>query len=127
MSQATISRAITAVTPLLGRAWRAFVPTAEDLHAGTQYVVDGTLLPCWSWAGHRSCTPAKTSHGMTCRSLHARGTACLISDPVDGARHDVYCLDDPASWTHSSPATGPGTKDTSGRGILTSDQEASPP
>jgi hypothetical protein len=27
-----------------------YVPTVEELQSGRQYVVDGTLLPCWSWA-----------------------------------------------------------------------------
>jgi hypothetical protein len=47
-SQSTISRAITAMTPLLDKALRLFVPTADELDDKTQYVVDGTLLPCWS-------------------------------------------------------------------------------
>ena len=41
-----------AVTPLLARALARFVPVAEELVPGRQYLVDGTLLPCWSWAGH---------------------------------------------------------------------------
>jgi hypothetical protein len=52
VSQSTISRAITGLTPLLGRLLVDVVPTAEDLDSRTQYIVDGTLLPCWSWAGH---------------------------------------------------------------------------
>jgi len=42
VSQSTISRAITAITPLLDEALRSFVPTAEELDPGTQYIVDGT-------------------------------------------------------------------------------------
>jgi hypothetical protein len=52
VSQPTISRAITAVTPLLGKVLREYVPTADELDGRTQYIVDGTLLPCWSWAAH---------------------------------------------------------------------------
>jgi hypothetical protein len=29
-----------------------YVPTADDLDEEAQYFVDGTLLPCWSWAAH---------------------------------------------------------------------------
>ena len=47
VSQSTISRAITAVTPLLSRALARFIPTAEELRPDRQYIVDGTLLP---WA-----------------------------------------------------------------------------
>ena len=50
VSQPTISRAICAITPLIPEAVREFVPTADDLNLDTQYILDGTLLPCWSWA-----------------------------------------------------------------------------
>jgi hypothetical protein len=40
VSQPTISRAISAVTPLLDKALRGYVPTAEELDASTQYVPD---------------------------------------------------------------------------------------
>jgi Helix-turn-helix of DDE superfamily endonuclease len=52
VSQSTISRAVSALTGLVGRVLRRYVPTADELDDRTQYVVDGTLLPCWSWAGH---------------------------------------------------------------------------
>ena len=29
-----------------------YVSTADDLAGGRQFIVDGTLLPCWSWAAH---------------------------------------------------------------------------
>ncbi|HEU5421028.1 MAG TPA: hypothetical protein VFV41_25315, partial [Streptosporangiaceae bacterium] len=29
-----------------------YIPTVDDVDERTQYVVDGTLLPCWSWAEH---------------------------------------------------------------------------
>jgi Helix-turn-helix of DDE superfamily endonuclease len=50
VSQPTISRAISAVSPLLEKALSGFVPTADDLDPRVQLIVDGTLLPCWSWA-----------------------------------------------------------------------------
>ena len=43
VSQPTISRAITAITPLLGESLADWVPTAEDLDDHTPYVVDGTV------------------------------------------------------------------------------------
>src|SRR5207342_2345384 len=59
VSQSTVSRAICVVTPLLARALARFVPVAEELVPGRQYLVDGTLLPCWSWAGHRGLYSGK--------------------------------------------------------------------
>ena len=52
VSQPTISRAVTGVTPVLGAVLAEYVPTADDLDDRSQYIVDGTLLPCWSWASH---------------------------------------------------------------------------
>ena len=52
VSQPTISRAISAITLLIPEAVREFVPTADDLDPSAQYILDGTLLPCWSWTGH---------------------------------------------------------------------------
>src|SRR6059036_3077353 len=43
VSQPTISRAITAVTPVLGQVLTDAVPVAEDLDPRAQYIVDGTL------------------------------------------------------------------------------------
>jgi hypothetical protein len=53
VSQPTISRAISAITPLIPEALREFVPRADDLDPDVQYILDGTLLPCWSWDGHQ--------------------------------------------------------------------------
>ena len=46
VSQSTISRAVTGLTPVLGAVLADYVPTAEDLDETTQHVVDGTLFPC---------------------------------------------------------------------------------
>jgi hypothetical protein len=50
VSQPTISRTVKAITPLIAETLADYVPTADELDAGAQYIVDGTLLPCWSWA-----------------------------------------------------------------------------
>ena len=50
--QPTISRANSRITSRLAIMLAPFVPTAEDLDPDTQYIYDGTLLPCWSWRGH---------------------------------------------------------------------------
>ena len=59
VSQPTISRAVSALTPLLGRVVDEYVPVADDLDPRTQYIVDGTLLPCWSWHGQRQLYSGK--------------------------------------------------------------------
>jgi hypothetical protein len=108
VSQPTISRAITVVTPLLGAVLRRFVPTAEELNSKSHYIVDGTLLPCWSWADHPQLYSGKhKTTGMNVQVVCTLdGDIAWISDPIDGSRHDTYCLGesavldavDPGNW-----------------------------
>ena len=58
-SQPTISRANSRITSRLAIVLAPFVPTAEDLDPDTQYIYDGTLLPCWSWREHRELYSGK--------------------------------------------------------------------
>src|SRR6059058_4827148 len=92
--QPTISRAISAITPLLVQALLDYVPTADELDTRTCYVVDGTLLPCWSWRAHPELYSGKhKTTGMNVQvacDLYRR--LAWISDPVEGSRHDTHCL-----------------------------------
>jgi Helix-turn-helix of DDE superfamily endonuclease len=47
VSQSTISRAISALIPALKNRLQSYVPTADELEPSRQYIVDGSLLPCW--------------------------------------------------------------------------------
>ena len=73
-----------------------FVPTAKDLDPDTQYIYDGTLLPCWSWREHRELYSGK--HKTTGKNVQVAcslyGELAWISDPVDGSRHDAHCIDE---------------------------------
>ena len=71
VSQPTISRAISAITPLIPEATREFVPTADDLDPDAQYILDGTLLPCWSWDGHQELYSGKHVCHERWRSLES--------------------------------------------------------
>ena len=92
VAQPTISRAIWAITPLLVQALLDYVPTAHELDAGTCYIVDGTLLPCWSWKAHPELYSGK--HKITGMNVQVACTitGCLawISDPISGSRHDNH-------------------------------------
>jgi len=108
VSQSTISRAVAALTTMIGRALAGYVPVAEDLDSGTQYIVDGTLLPCWSWRGERQLYSGK--HKTTGLNVQVAcdlyGRLAWVSDPVDGCRHDSAALAlsgvvetlDPGNW-----------------------------
>ena len=53
VSQPTISRAVKALTGAIARILEGLLLTAEEVPQGCDYVVDGTLFPCWSWRNHR--------------------------------------------------------------------------
>jgi hypothetical protein len=62
VDQSTISRYITLLTPLTAKATAGFRPSAEDVAEATRgavALVDGTLWPCWSWAGERELWAGK--------------------------------------------------------------------
>ena len=97
VSQPTISRYICFLTPLIDRATTEFRPTAEDAVEATRdavALVDGTLWPCWSWAGERELWAGKyktTGHGsLIITTLSGRIT--FVSDPVPGNQHDMTKL-----------------------------------
>ena len=94
VSQSTISRAITGLTPVLGRVLAAYAPVAEDLDTHSQYIVDGTLLPCWSWASHPQLYSGKhKATGMNVQvACDLAGRLAWISDPIEGCRHDTAAL-----------------------------------
>jgi hypothetical protein len=82
------------LSPRMLQALLDYVPTADELSAGTFYVVDGTLLPCWSWRAHPELYSGKhKTTGMNVQVACAI-TGCLawISDPIPGSRHDNHCL-----------------------------------
>jgi len=121
VSQSTVSRAITAITPLLARALARYVPVAEELRAGRQYIVDGTLLPCWSWASEPGLYSGKhKTTGMNVQVVCTLdGELVWISDPIPGARHDVFCLDTSAALDGLNPRDWTGDKGYVGRGMIT--------
>jgi hypothetical protein len=94
ISQSTVSRAISAITPLLGKVLKDYVPTADDLDLNGQYIADGTLLPCWSWAGHRELYSGKhKTAGLNVQvACTLSGKLAWISDALPGSRHDSWCL-----------------------------------
>ncbi len=121
VSQPTISRAITRMTPRIESALHDAVPTADDLTPEGQYLVDGTLLPCWSWRGHPELYSGKHhTTGLNIQVVATRsGRLSWISDPIEGSRHDVYCLDRSGALDGLDPQNWFGDKGYVGRGIIT--------
>jgi hypothetical protein len=99
VSQSTISRYITFLTPLIESGTDRERPTEETAAEATRdaiALVDGTLWPCWSWAGEKELWAGKyktTGHGsLIVTDLYGRIT--FVSDPVSGNRHDMAKLKD---------------------------------
>jgi len=97
VDQATISRCITVLTPLIEMATRHERPTqgeAAEATKGAIALVDGTLWPCWSWGGKRELWAGKyktTGHGSLIVT-NIQGCITFVSEPVTGNRHDMAKL-----------------------------------
>lgn len=121
VSQPTISRAVKVITPLIPDVLPEYVPTADDLQEGTQYIVDGTLLPCWSWAGVPELYSGKhKTTGMNVQiACTVSGSLAWISDPVNGSRHDSYCLEESGVMLALDSSDWAGDKGYIGNGMIT--------
>ena len=121
VSQPTISRAITAVTPALAQALTELVPTAEDLPTGVAYLIDSSLLPCWSWTDKPGLYSGK--HHTTGVNIQVatslEGRILWVSDPLPGSTHDVTALDTHGLLDGHDPAQFIADKGYTGRGMTT--------
>ena len=123
-SQSTASRVICAFTNAIAEALRDLVPTADDLDPNEQLIIDGTLLPCWSWHDHRELYSGKhrtTGHNVQV-AVRADGMLMWVSDPLPGSTHDsrairqwgiLETIPDGSPWSHI------GDKGYIGLGMLT--------
>jgi len=94
IDQSTVSRYVCALTPVIGQVLSEFVPTVDDLDPDVPYVIDGTLCPCWSWAGHDELWSGK--HSTTGKNVQVAcyldGTMAWVGDPEDGNVHDATAV-----------------------------------
>lgn len=121
VSQSTISRAISSITPLLDAALREWVPTADEMDPHTQYLFDGTPLPCWSWRSHPQFYSGKhKTTGMNVQvGANLRGQLVWISDPIDGCHHDMYRIRESGVLDGIDCANSLGDKGFQGSGLIT--------
>jgi hypothetical protein len=93
-SQATISRYVAVLVPLVKSVLEEFVPSVADaieVVRGRVVLVDGTLTPCWSYEEHQELWNKKhktTGFNTQLMSL-LDGTAVWISGPLPGKTHDA--------------------------------------
>ena len=119
--QSTISRAVTGMTPVLGAVLAEYVPTADELDDRSQYIVDGTLLPCWSWASHPELYSGKhKTTGMNIQvACTLSGHLSWISDAIEGRHHDTYCLKESGVLLTVDPRNWMGDKGYVGNDMIT--------
>lgn len=121
VSQPTVSRAISAVMPLLVQALMEFIPSADSLSDGRQFIIDGTLLPCWSWRSRPDLYSGKhkrTGMGVLV-ACTLNGVLSWISDPVPGSRHDNFIVKDSSVLDCVDPIDYVGDKGFIGNGMIT--------
>jgi hypothetical protein len=121
VSQPTISRAISAITPLLEKVLAGFVPTADELGPQSRLIVDGSLLPCWSWASVPGLYSGKhKTTGMNVQvACTLEGEIAWISDPVEGSRHDMHCIGESGVLSGVAPGSWIADKGYIGSGMIT--------
>ena len=84
-------------------------------------MVDGTLLPCWSWASHPQLYSGKhKTTGMNVQvAATLDGQLAWISDPIEGSRHDSHCLAEAAVLTGVDAGKWLGDKGYVGNNMMT--------
>lgn len=69
-------------------------PDVAAALGATTAVIDGTLLPCWSWADAPELYSGK--HKTTGHNCHVladlSGRLIYLSDPIAGTHHDAHAL-----------------------------------
>ena len=120
VSQPTVSRAVSVMTRIIKKVLSPYVPTADELDENAQYIIDGTLLPCWSWAARPELYSGKhKTTGMNVQvACTLAGRLAWISDPIDGSRHDSYCVDESGVLITMDPGNWAGDKGYVGHGGL---------
>ena len=82
-------------TELVTHALDGYLITAEEVAPGCDYVLDGTLMPCWSWKAHPELWSGKHKRtGLNIQVLVTpAGRLVWVSDPCPGSTHDAAALD----------------------------------
>jgi DDE superfamily endonuclease/Helix-turn-helix of DDE superfamily endonuclease len=121
VDQSTISRVIEKGQTMIDTALGDCVPEVSELLRGDTAIVDGALLPCWSWA----CKPDLYSgkHKTTGHNVqvitNADGKLCGISDPLPGSRHDKKAIEESGTLDAIDIANTIGDKGYQGTGAIT--------
>jgi hypothetical protein len=125
VSQSTISRIVTKLVPVVKTVLEEFVTDAKDaidMVQGRVCLVDGTITPCWSYAGHHELwSRKKSTTGFSAQLVSLlNGNPVYISDPLDGSVHDATAYEETAvKKIVESSGGGIADKGYQGTGLIT--------
>ena len=121
VSQKTISRTIASWMPILGQALQDCTPTVDDLDVSEPLIVDGTLLPTWSWRTMPELYSGKhKTTGVNVQvACDLTGRLAFISDPMPGRTHDAHALKETGLLDHITTGQLIGDKGYIGLGMIT--------
>ena len=121
VSQPTTSRAISVVTRIIARVLGPVLATVEEVPHGGVHIIDGTLLPCWSWKDRTDLWSGK--HKRTGLSLQVlvspAGRLRWAADPLPGATHDTKAITTSGLLEEIDPSCCIADKGYIGTGVLT--------
>ena len=97
------------------------MPGVGDLDRDRQYIIDGTLAPCWSWHEHPELYSGK--HRTTGVNLQVActltGQLAWISKPSAGSVHDAKAIKESGFLTTLNGQSHIGDKGYIGLGMIT--------
>lgn len=95
-TQPSISRIIAQVETMIAAVLADAVPAPQEALRGSSAVIDGSLLPCWSWKEHPELWSGKhKTTGHNCQVVTGLdGRLVHLSDPLPGSTHDAKALDE---------------------------------
>jgi hypothetical protein len=75
-------------------ALASWVPTGDDIPKDTILLVDGTLVPCWSWKAHpEDYSGKRRTIGKNVIVVSTmNGRLVYVSDPLPGKTHDSEAI-----------------------------------
>lgn len=125
VSQPSINRSVTKLTPVIAEVLADQVPTIDEIPTDTTHLVDGTLLPCWSWRNHPELYSGK--HHTTGVNIQVvtslTGSIVWVSDPLPGSTHDVTAIDTHHLLDGRDPTQFIADKGYLGRGMTTPERK----
>jgi hypothetical protein len=91
VSQSTISRHVQLLTPNAHRMTADSVPEVDELPSEDAAIIDGSLFPCWSWAGHAELwsDKHKTTRHNHQFPVSLSGRLPMVFDQMPGSAHDA--------------------------------------